>query len=362
MNFDLSDDCKAMAGEVRRVLERCCTMDEVRRCLATGRPSERTWRVLAELGVLGAAIPECWGGSGLGELALAACAESIGHACAPVPTLGSLYLATPALLQLGDDDLRARWLPRLARGEVIGSVAFGDLVVDDAGRASGELRLVPGGGQADVLVLLGEGAGGWCVDLRQRGVSRREHAVLDPGYPLADLHLVGVAAHRLSAEPGSASALRDQAAVLLAFEQLGGAERALGMARSHTLTRRTFGRTVASYQAVKHLLADVWCRIEIARGHAYHGAWALAHRRAQLPLAAAGARVAASEAFEFAAQENLQLHGGMGFTWEADCHPLYKRARSTALALGPVRDWKRSLIERLREPLDAPRQETARGL
>ena len=362
MNFDLSDDCKAMAGEVRRVLERCCTMDEVRRCLAQGQPSERTWQALAELGVLGAAIPERWGGSGLGEIELAACAEQIGHACAPVPTLASLYLATPALLQLGDDGLRARWLPLLARGGAVGSVAFGDLVVDAAGRASAELRLVPGGGRADVLIVLDDGAGGWCVDLHQDGVSRREHAVLDPGYPLADLRLVQVAAQRLHAGPGCATALRDHAAVLLAFEQLGGAERALAMARSHTLMRRTFGRTVASYQAVKHLLADVWCRIELARGHAYHGAWAVAQRHAQLPLAAAGARVAASEAFEFAAQENLQLHGGIGFTWEADCHPLYKRARSTSLALGSVRAWKRRLVEQLREPLDATRQETARGL
>jgi alkylation response protein AidB-like acyl-CoA dehydrogenase len=119
------------------------------------------------------------------------------------------------------------------------------------------------------------------------------------------------------------------------------------MARSYTLQRRTFGRTVASYQAVKHRLADVWVKIEIARGHAYHAAWAMEKSPHTLPLAAAGARLAASTAFEFAAQENLQLHGGIGVTWEADCHPLYKRARSTALALGEPALWRRRLVEQI---------------
>jgi acyl-CoA dehydrogenase len=151
----------------------------------------------------------------------------------------------------------------------------------------------------------------------------------------------------MQAGPAAARALRDRAAVLLAFDQLGAAERALEMARGYVMQRRTFGRIVASYQAVKHRLADVWVRNQLARSHAYHGAWALAHAPHRLPLAAAGARVAAREALEFAAQENLQLHGGIGFTWEADCHPLYKRARSTALALGPAGAWKRRIAGEL---------------
>lgn len=348
MNFDFSDDIKAMAAEVRRALARTCDMTEVRRCLedgmfqAGGLTSQSTWTVLAEMGVLGARIPERWGGAGLGLLELAACAEELGRVCAPVPSLPSLYLATEALLACGTDAQCARWLPALARGEAVGTVCFAS-VEPGGGSLSARLGPVAGAGGADFLIVLSPDDRAVFIDLQQPGVSRRPLRMLDPGAPMADVTLEAVEGEPLHARSGTAQALRNRAAVLLAFEQLGGASRALDMARDYTLQRKTFGRTVASYQAVKHLLADIWVKNEIARGHAYHGAWAAQTDDAVLPLAAACARVAASEAFEFAAQEALQLHGGIGFTWEADIHPLYKRSRSTALALGPVRDWKRRI-------------------
>jgi acyl-CoA dehydrogenase len=354
MNFDFSDDIKAMTAEVRRALERACDMAEVRRCLEDGmfRPggifSERTWNVLADMGVTGARIPEQWGGSGLGMLELAACAEEIGRACAPVPSLPSVYLATEALLHAGSIAQRERWLPRLARGEVVGSMCFAS-VNADGGSLNVQYSGVPAGAEADFLVVMSSNDRAVLIDLHQEGVSRYPLRVLDPGYPMADLALDAVRCEPMNCPKGSYQAIRNRAAVLLAFEQLGGASRALEMARDYTLQRKTFGRTVASYQAVKHLLADIWVKNEIARGHAYHGAWAAQTDDAVLPLAAACARVAASEAFEFAAQESLQLHGGIGFTWEADIHPLYKRSRSTALALGPVRDWKRRITALLHQ-------------
>lgn len=352
MNFDFSDDIRAMAAEVRRAMGRHCPMNEVRGCLAAGQHSAPVWRALGELGVLGAAVPEEWGGGGLGVLELAACAEEVGRACAPVPMLPSVFLATEALLLAGTDAQKARWLPELAAGRAIGTVVFSPMRVE-ATHATGRIAQVPAGHAANVLIAIGDDGSGTCVALQPGRVQRHRLDVLDPGYPMADLELDRAAAEPMRAVPGIDTKLRDRAAALLAFDQLGAAERCLEMARDYVMHRRSFGRVVASYQAVKHRLADVWARNQLARSHAYHGAWALARAPQRLALAAAGARVAATQALEFAAQENLQLHGGIGFTWEADCHPLYKRARSTALALGPIGTWKRRIARELAADLPA---------
>jgi alkylation response protein AidB-like acyl-CoA dehydrogenase len=137
------------------------------------------------------------------------------------------------------------------------------------------------------------------------------------------------------------------AAVLVAFEQIGGADACFEMARAFAMERRTFGRIIASYQAIKHKLVDIYVKTEIARSNAYFAAWALSEDRAELAAAAAAARLSATEAFEFASAENIQIHGGMGFTWEADPHLYYRRSRSLALGLGPVAVWQRSLMQAL---------------
>jgi acyl-CoA dehydrogenase len=132
--------------------------------------------------------------------------------------------------------------------------------------------------------------------------------------------------------------------VLLAFEQVGIAEAALEMAKQYTLGRYAFGRPVASFQAIKHKLADMFAATELARANAYYGAWALSTDAAELPLAAATARVSATEAAWLATKENIQAHGGMGFTWEFDCHLYYRRAQHIALLLGGLKAWKRRLV------------------
>ncbi len=146
--------------------------------------------------------------------------------------------------------------------------------------------------------------------------------------------------------------IHDRAAILIAFEQLGGADRALEMARDYALERYAFGRQIGSYQAIKHKLADVFVRNEVARANAYYGAWALSVDAPELPLAAAAARVAGCAAYHLAAKENIQTHGGIGFTWEADCHFFYRRARHLGLILGAARDWKRRLADRLEARLE----------
>jgi acyl-CoA dehydrogenase len=145
---------------------------------------------------------------------------------------------------------------------------------------------------------------------------------------------------------GRWSALLDCAAVLVAFEQVGGAQAALDMAREYALGRFAFGRPSASFQAIKHKLVDIYVAIELARSNAYHGVWALSTGAPELPVAAA-ARVSATEAYWLAARENIQVHGGMGFTWEFDCHLHYRRATLLALALGSARRWQDLLIARL---------------
>jgi len=130
-------------------------------------------------------------------------------------------------------------------------------------------------------------------------------------------------------------------------QQLGGAQASLEMAREYALGRFAFGRQIGSFQAIKHKLADMYVAVELARSNAYYGAWALSTDAPELPVAAAAARVAACEAYYQAAKENIQIHGGMGFTWEFDCHLHYRRAKLTGLMLGSARRWKDLLVARL---------------
>jgi hypothetical protein len=141
--------------------------------------------------------------------------------------------------------------------------------------------------------------------------------------------------------------LLDRAAVLMAFEQLGSATRAFEITREFTLGRYAFGRPIASFQAVKHRLADLYVEIELARSNAYYAAWALSTNAPELPVAACGARASASDAFEVMSREMIQLHGGVGYTWEYDCHLFYRRAKYLAAVLGSSNHWREHLIERL---------------
>jgi len=171
---------------------------------------------------------------------------------------------------------------------------------------------------------------------------------VDPTRSHARLAFDGVAAEPLgTAGTALLERVLDRAAVLVAFEQVGGAQAALDMAREYATGRFAFGRPIASFQAIKHKLVDMYVGVELARSNAYYAAWALSTDAAELPVAAAAARVSATEAYFHAAKENIQTHGGMGFTWEFDCHLHYRRAKLTGLGLGSARRWKDLLITRL---------------
>ena len=224
----------------------------------------------------------------------------------------------------------------------------------EGSRLTGTKMPVADGDVADFAVVLaaqGDGrAGLFLVDLKEPGVTRASLATVDPTRSHARIVLEGAPGEPLGA-PGAGwpltERLLDRAAVLVAFEQLGGAQAALEMAREYALGRFAFGRQIASFQAIKHKLADMYVGVELARSNAYYGAWALTKDAPELPVAAAAARVAASEAYYHAAKENIQIHGGMGFTWEFDCHLHYRRAKLTGLMLGSARRWKDLLVARL---------------
>ncbi|HTK90063.1 MAG TPA: acyl-CoA dehydrogenase family protein [Verrucomicrobiae bacterium] len=367
MNFAFSDEQQALRDQARKFLSDRAAPARVRRILESDEPFDRElWRGMGELAWTGTAIPESYGGAGFGYLELCVLAEELGRSLAPTPFSSSVYLATEALLLAGSAAQKRRWLPGLALGETIGCFALaegpraphpGNLeTVAHGGRLTGAKLPVADGDVADVAVVAARSdvdataASLYLVPLDGAGVTRARVDTVDPTRSHARLAFDGAAAEPLG-EPGAGWALverlLDRAAVLFAFEQVGGAQAALDMARDYALGRFAFGRPIGSFQAIKHKLADVYVALELARSNAYYGAWALSTDAPALPVAAATARVAASEAFYLAAKENIQTHGGMGFTWEFDCHMYYRRAKLLALTIGSTPRWKDRLIARL---------------
>jgi hypothetical protein len=365
MNFDFSDDQKFLKSEARKFLEGRCPTSKVRAVLDDPAKSYDAdlWKQVAAQGWLGTAIPEANGGLGLGHLELCVIAEELGRALAPLPFASTIYFLAEALLMAGSEEQKAAWLPKIAAGEVIGCFATVERpgVLTEAqvqarvegGKLTGTKIPVTDGDIADVAVVLARESGKlslFLVDLKGAGVSRETLETLDPTRGVAKLTFVGAAAERLG-EAGEglslAEALLERAAVLLTFEQLGGADRALEMARGYAMERYAFGRPIGSYQAIKHKLADMYVKNELARSNAYYGAWALETGASELPLAAAAARVAGCEAYWYAAKENLQTHGGIGYTWQMDCHLFYRRSQQLGLVAGGAKAWKEKLVTQL---------------
>ena len=365
MNFDFSDDQKFLRDEARKFLEAQCTMAQVREVLDDDDKShnEGVWKQIVEMGWLGAAIPEEYGGLGLGMLELCVIAEELGRVLAPVPFGSSAFFFAEALKLAGSEEQKQALLPKVADGSLIGCIAVsegpGEIKAGNIatrlkdGRISGTKIPVTDGDiatHAIVLVKDGSGESLVIVDLSQSGLSREPIKTLEPTRSHATISFDGAAAELLG-EAGSGMALLDQindrAAVLLAFEQLGGASRCLEMANEYAKERVAFGRAIGGNQAIKHKLADMYVKNEVARSNAYYGAWALSSDAAELPEAAAAARVAASEAYWFASKENIQTHGGMGFTWEVDCHLFYRRAKLLAVQAGSPAVWKEKLVSAL---------------
>ena len=370
MNFDFSPDQKSLRDQARKFLADNASSTRVRRVLDTDTPYDaELWKGMAEMGWMGTAIPEAHGGAGFGYLELCVLAEELGRSLAPTPFASTIYLAAEALLLAGSDAQKKQWLPRIAQGDAIGCLALAEgpaAPAPDAlttrlanGAVTGTKAPVLDGDVADFAVVAARderGAVSLClVDLNGPGVTRAPLKTVDPTRSVAQITFAGAPAQPLGAAGGGwelVERLLDRAAVLIAFEQVGGAQAALDMAREYAIGRFAFGRPIASFQAIKHKLADMYVAVELARSNTYYGAWALSTEAPELPVAAAAARVSATEAYFHAAKENIQTHGGMGFTWEFDCHLYYRRAKLLALALGSARRWKDLLIARLEARAD----------
>jgi acyl-CoA dehydrogenase len=362
MNFDFSPEQEQFRDQLRRMLERADGRGQGRRILEKQAEnySISIWQGLAELGVQAAAIPEKHAGLGLGPLELCVAAEEIGRVLAPVPFLSSIGLCAEAIRLFGSAQQQSTWLPDLAAGSTIGTWGFAE---NNLTAGASETRLTSGrlfgtkvpvfdGMAAAVMLVVAKDERGAPVcalcDLTQAGVIRQPAETLDPTRPAALIRFEGAPAEALARGDDAAwQRLRQRAAVLLAFEQLGSAEAALEMARTYALDRSAFGRKIGSFQAIKHKLADMYVKIELARCHCYYGAWAISTDAPETPLAAAGARCSATDALDYAAQENIQIHGGIGVTWESDCQLFYRRARLNALMLGSRYEWQDRLIAAL---------------
>lgn len=356
MDFDFSPEQQQLRDMTRRFLADQCSSAQVRKVLDGADTFDRgLWQGLADLGLVGVAVPEAFGGSGMGWLELCVVSEELGRALAPVPFVATAVLAVDLLLTAGSDEQKTRYLPLIARGDATVAVATGGSIDFRDGQLHGSERPVAGGSEANLaIVSANDGAGQslFLVDLTQDAVARRTLETIDPLRDHAAITFDGAVAERLGAQGSAATLLAaafDKAAIVTAFEQVGGADRTLEMARDQALERIAFGRQIGSFQAIKHMLADMYVETVLARSNAYFAAWALAQSAPELPSAAAGARVSATIAYRHCARNAIQVHGGMGFTWEHDCHLHFRRANLLAQSLGPLSEWETRLVGHLRD-------------
>ncbi len=366
MNFEFSASAMEIGTEARKVLEGRKALAGARQVLngAAAYDSE-LWSLVAGLGWQGAALPESDGGWGGNHEALCLIAQEIGRSGAALPFSSSVYCAIPAIQHYGNEAQKKKYLPDLASGKTIGTFCLSEgrgdpqhaqveaIVVN--GLLSGTKWPVPDGTIADLGIVVAKdknhgGLGLYLVRLDGQSVARKRLDCIDPTREIAHVEFNETPAERLGDASSAAPAMNDlldRVAVMLAFEQIGGAQACLDMAVEYARNRYAFGRPIGSLQAIKHKLADIYVAIELARSNAYFAAWALSNDAPELAIAAATARVSATDAFHLAAKENIQTHGGFGVTWDADCHLYLRRSEWLALVVGSRRSWKARIMSEL---------------
>jgi alkylation response protein AidB-like acyl-CoA dehydrogenase len=336
MNLALSDDQRMIRDAAASFLADASDAAAVRAALE--RPEgydPQLWAGLAELGWCGAAIPESLGGLELGPTALMLILEQMGRHLACAPFFPTVALAANLLTQAGAAAARDKHLPALARGELRATASFDAAAVrarKGKGRIwhlDGRVTALPGAGQAQLLMFVARN-GVFATAADAKGLAVKPLATWDATRPVADVTLRGVPAERVddSARKAGVREAEALARLYLAAEQLGGAQQCLDLVVRHTSERRQFGRPIASFQAVKHRCAQMMVRVEALRSLVY-GAAASGD-----PLECAAAKALASETFFDCAAEAIQLHGGVGFTWEFEPQLHFKRAQATSHALG----------------------------
>ncbi|MBK5123986.1 acyl-CoA/acyl-ACP dehydrogenase [Burkholderia sp. R-69980] len=361
MNFEFSEEQQMLRDNARRFLTETCTFEYLRAHLDRGTGIDHAlWKQIARLGWTGVAVPEDVGGLGLGGMELCVLAEELGRVLAPVPFRATACVAVE-LLKHVDEQQALELLGGIAAGDAI--VAVGGLEQSAPlpltrfanGAVSGHIKAVPWAMEAGHMIATTTAPEGELaivlIDLAEMGVTRNARPGIDLLQPLGDIAFDNAPTFLLASGPSAEKLLdtvRDQAAVIAAFEQVGGADSALALTVGYVKERYAFGRQIGGYQAVKHKLADIAVKIELARSNAWFGAWAFVDGPSELPLAAAAARLSATQAFDLAAQECIHLHGGIGYTWEANCHFFYTRARYLSAVLGNSAQWGERLLHAAR--------------
>ncbi|MGI4878233.1 MAG: acyl-CoA dehydrogenase family protein [Janthinobacterium lividum] len=360
MDFDFSDDAKALREQARKFFDERAGPTVARAAMnGTATFDAALWESVIDLGWTAARVPEAHGGVGMSSEAACVLAEEAGRSLAPIP-LAQALAATEALIALGTPEQQARWLPGIADGSVVAVTGWAEggtaspakaSAVVEGGTVTGTKSPVADLAAATMAIVSAAGPDGpalYIVDLSGEGVSVAPIETLDLVRRHGMLTLAGAAADPLGTTAGYHDWL-DRAAILGSFEAMGTATAAMDMAVAYAKERTAFGQKIGRYQGVKHKCADMYIKLELARAHALHAAWAMEAGAAELRQAASAARVASLDALAFAAEENVQIHGGIGFTWESDCQFYYRRNRALVAALGSRNFWADRLVRSLEQ-------------
>jgi alkylation response protein AidB-like acyl-CoA dehydrogenase len=361
LQFSFSDEQEEFRRVVRSFLEEASPPTEVRRLMETPDGWDAAvWKQLSEeLGLPGVHIPEEYGGQGFTCVELGVALEEMGRALLCGPYFASIALAANAILEAATETRKKELLPALASGATRATLAVSEpngrwdasgieLTATRAGsgfRLDGAKTYVLDGHSAEMIVVVArspgsagdEGVSFFTVSGDASGLTRRALSTLDPTRKQARLEFSGVEAELLGELDAGAPALArtlDLATIALANEMVGGAQKVLESSVEYAKTRVQFGRPIGSFQAIKHKCADMLLEVELAKSAAYYAAAAAAEDDDEVPALASLAKALCSDAYRHAAAENIQIHGGVGFTWEDDAHLYFKRARSSELFLG----------------------------
>lgn len=369
MNFAFSEDQEELRAGIRRFLEDKSKETEVRRLMETEEGYDpAVWKQMSEqLGLQSIHIPEEYGGQGFSFVELGIVLEEMGRSLLAAPYFSTVALAANLLLSSDDDAAKKDLLPGIASGETIATVAL----TEDSGRwdeegitlqatqsgdgwtLDGHKMFVLDGHIADLILVparTGAGVSIFAVDGSASGLTRTSLTTMDQTRKQARLELSGVPGRLVGTDGGGWAVLSktlDLAAVALASEQVGGAQKVLEMSVEYAKVRVQFGRPIGSFQAIKHKCADMLLEVESAKSAAYYGAWVAAEGTDELPVVASLAKAYCSDAYFHAAAENIQIHGGIGFTWEHPAHLYFKRAKSSELFLGDPTYHRELLAQRI---------------
>ncbi|CAG4925158.1 MULTISPECIES: acyl-CoA dehydrogenase family protein [Acidithrix] len=356
MNFAFSEEQEELRKSVRRFMEDKSPTSSVRAQMETQEGYDReVWDILNnQLGLCSLAIPEEFGGAGFGPLELTVVFEEMGRALFCGPYFSSVALGANAILQSDDEVAKADLLPSIASGETLVTLAIteGDgrwdldgisttaTAIDSSWVINGEKRYVIDGSIADKIIVVArttDGISMLVVESDAPNMTITPIVTLDSTRKMATIEFNGTPARLIGTQGASARAIEttlDLAGVALAAEQVGGASRCLEMAVDYAKSRIQFGRPIGSFQAIKHKCADVLLEVESAKSAAYYAAWAASEQNEEFEISAPLAKAFCSDAYFKAAAENIQIHGGIGFTWEHDAHLYFKRAKASQLLFG----------------------------